>query len=864
MANKNKIELSIGIKNETKEGLKQIRQELDSLTSPKTGGIYPFGFFSDKKGSAIKDAIKGAQRGEIPLSDIRNRIESISGKPLEEMIAIGNATATDIQAYSTILTEYARSIERVMQAADEFVAADPKRKKKINWKKGSSRTRIVTEAFEAGGKFYQVGEIAKLPAKGKNDALREAILSGQYTMTTKDIAGLYSDTKRQQSLYGKANRETSQYNRLLGTANKLTEKHTKTSDKQSDSIGKQAANLYRLNAAYTVFSNTLRIVTRGVTSLVQSYAKADQALTRFELNFGESEGAVSLFNKQVENTIKNLSTLQGFSASGLRTIANDFYEMVRSFGVAQTEASAFTSTFVQDVAKISRATGQSLDTVASAIQRAVATGESEAVLNQLNIDLRKTTLKTWMVEKGLIADKNAEINEGLRSLATQLYLHEAIANNENLSKNRGQEQLVAQEQIKNNLEEIKQTGGALLSTVITPLTEFVQVITKGIGIWSQEVRSMPTVYKTAVGGVGTLLTGTVAVGAAWLASSTLIKKISVLMKELIGDQTLLGMTSAKWVSILKTGIPLLSGSLLLFSGAGSLIASFSKDTNKTNEALKDTTNITDSMASSLDDVQKKSEQAKGSLMGFDKLNVLSMGKSTVNTESMSNIWKDQNEDLESLLKNTDKYNDKMSRTISIITTLIGLGLTLKGIRELVNLQQTKSVALGAISNRQRAKELKLSTTLIQSRIKEAGALKVNTQEQRKNNTQRGIGVALKSIMNPWVLGALALGAVAVAGVMGSMNKSANGNFFPRASTTVIGEKYPEVAIPLGQSPQYAEMKQSIAKSVVEMLGGQAGEIKIVNQTVLDGRVIDERIRKVSRQDYKNQTGSNYKNVAMRK
>jgi hypothetical protein len=63
---------------------------------------------------------------------------------------------------------------------------------------------------------------------------------------------------------------------------------------------------------------------------------------------------------------------------------------------------------------------------------------------------------------------------------------------------------------------------------------------------------------------------------------------------------------------------------------------------------------------------------------------------------------------------------------------------------------------------------------------------------------------------------------------------------------------------------YVIADEKCGKSVVEMLGGQAGEIKIVNQTVLDGRVIDERIRKVSRQDYKNQTGSNYKNVAMRK
>lgn len=676
---------------------------------------------------------------------------------------------------------------------------------------------------------------------------------------------LQTEVRNVSKVGNSAARQLKNYERSLTKTAEATEDAVDEAEDLDDEFQKQAANLYRLNASYTVLANVLRTIVRGVNSLVQSYAQADQAMIRFNLNFGESEGVVGKFNNQVESAIKNLSLVQGFSASGLRTVANDFYEMVRSFGVAQTEASAFTSTFVQDVAKVSRATGQSLDTVASAIQRAVATGESEAVLNQLNIDLRKTTLKTWMVEKGLIADKNAEINEGLRSLATQLYLHEAIANNENLSKNRGQAQLVAQEQIKNNLEEIKQTGGSILSTVVTPATEHIQWITKGINIATQGIRESSPFLKGVLGVISGITIGTAVVVTAILAGRVALKKVSILMKEVLADQTLLWMTSSKWSWTLKNVVPYIGSAVAILSGVAMIWGGIGKDTKKANDAFGDTTNITDSIASSLDEVQKKSEDAKGSLMGFDKLNILSIGKSSVNTEAMGSIWADQNADLENLIENTDKYNEKMQNTMGIILAVGGALGILKKVVEQYNASKAKSVVLDKVGNKQKTEEIVKTPAVVAAQNADTTATELDTKAQEKNNRAKAIGAFLKAHWFGIAGILLGVGGLVAAGVVGaSATKSANGNFFPRASTTVIGEKYPEVAIPLGQSPQYAEMKQSIAKSVVEMLGGQAGEIKIVNQTVLDGRVIDERIRKVSRQDYKNQTGSNYKNVAMRK
>ena len=673
---------------------------------------------------------------------------------------------------------------------------------------------------------------------------------------------LQTEVRNVSKVGNSAARQLKNYEHSLTKTAEATEDAVDEAEDLDDEFQKQAANLYRLNASYTVLRNALQIIVKGVNSLVQAYAQADQAMTRFNLNFGESEGAAGRFNNQVEGVIESLSLLQGFSASGLRTVANDFYEMVRSFGVAQTEASAFTSTFVQDVAKISRATGQSLDTVAAAIQRAVATGESEAVLNQLNIDLRKTTLKSWMVEKGLITDKNAEINEGLRSLATQLYLHEAIAENENLSKNRGQAQLVAQEQIKNNLEEIKQTGGSILSTVVTPATQGVQYLTKGISMATQGIRQSPQFLKTILGLVSGITIGAVSLVTVILAGRVALKKVSILMKEVLSDQTLLWMTSSKWTWTLKNIVPYIGSAAAILSGVAMLWGGLRKETEKTNEAFGDTTNITDSIASSLDEVQKKSEDAKGSLMGFDKLNILSMGKSSVNTEAMSDIWAEQNLEIEELIENTTDYNKSTQILIGTLTALGGVISVVKKAVEQYNVHKAKSIALDEVSGKQKTEEIAKTPAEIAAKKASTGATNSDTAAQQANNAARAKGVILKNLLIYGIAGLAIAGVGFAAGAIAT--KSANGNFFPRASTTVIGEKYPEVAIPLGQSPQYAEMKQSIAKSVVEMLGGQAGEIKIVNQTVLDGRVIDERIRRVSRQDYKNQTGSNYKNVAMRK
>jgi hypothetical protein len=214
----------------------------------------------------------------------------------------------------------------------------------------------------------------------------------------------------------------------------------------------------------------------------------------------------------------------------------------------------------------------------------------------------------------------------------------------------------------------------------------------------------------------------------------------------------------------------------------------------------------------------------------------------------------------------DKYNNSMKKTIAlsgIVSSALSFGITLYRLQQASIMKNNAALAAEANLKKWKAAQAAENITLTEAEIAQKRRELI---AEESLNASRSKAVILKSALTG-IIGAVAMASAAAIGlgvVKSAATKSANGNFFPRASTTVIGEKYPEVAIPLGQSPQYAEMKQSIAKSVVEMLGGQAGEIKIVNQTVLDGRVIDERIRKVSRQDYKNQTGSNYKNVAMRK
>jgi hypothetical protein len=239
---------------------------------------------------------------------------------------------------------------------------------------------------------------------------------------------------------------------------------------------------------------------------------------------------------------------------------------------------------------------------------------------------------------------------------------------------------------------------------------------------------------------------------------------------------------------------------------------------------------------------------------------------------MASVWNEQQSSISALNEEIAKYNENL-KTSSVWTGILSASLSGYAlVAQLYTRIAAKRAATDVVAQRATIQNKIATEQAALATLKQQGAdaASIAATEAKIASLEKENLVLDANIRKQYIKRSLAWGVVglvssfAIAGIASAATKSANGNFFPRASTTVIGEKYPEVAIPLGQSPQYAEMKQSIAKSVVEMLGSQAGEIKIVNQTVLDGRVIDERIRKVSRQDYKNQTGSNYKNVAMRK
>ena len=128
-------------------------------------------------------------------------------------------------------------------------------------------------------------------------------------------------------------------------------------------------------------------------------------------------------------------------------------------------------------------------------------------------------------------------------------------------------------------------------------------------------------------------------------------------------------------------------------------------------------------------------------------------------------------------------------------------------------------------NKEKAKEtgLTVANTLAQGKetiAKGANtvATKLNTKAQQANNTAKIIGKAL--IGGLAVVGTIAAIGTAVGALQWQqkdLTASANGNYFPSASATIIGEKYPEVAIPLGNSPQYADMQETIANRTAERL-----------------------------------------------
>ena len=232
-------------------------------------------------------------------------------------------------------------------------------------------------------------------------------------------------------------------------------------------------------------------------------------------------------------------------------------------------------------------------------------------------------------------------------------------------------------------------------------------------------------------------------------------------------------------------------------------------------------------------------------MGFDEINLLSKdSESTFNIEDFQKQYDDLMKQFDTSA--VDDFADSISnltKTYSALAIVMGaVSLAFNatyGIMKLINYTQEKSTALTAANIAAKKGEE------VQSKKNIFTIWKENMAQKGLNKTKM-ITIALGSAI---AAGAIAAGVLAIAGAFSSqqdsITKSAEGNYFPSASATIIGEKYPEVAIPLGNSPQYADMQETIANRTAEKLSEMNGFNGTVNVYIGNEQIRDFAVQAVN-------------------
>lgn len=720
-------------------------------------------------------------------------------KDLQKDIAAGNVPATELQSKFDTLKDKLSPVNMALKTMQERLAE-------------IKNAMLQVEAQDP-----------------ENEALTS--LNEQYQLTS---SGLQVASKE----YAKYTTQLNDTQKEIKAVAAEENKAEKERNKLSEATKEEAANLYRLNAAMTVAKQTMQALYGILTQTSDAYARSSIAAKSYEATLGSISGSASELVDSLEQTISSLENF-GYNRATIQKLAVDFYSVSTAIGVAQGTAVNMTDDFLVMATRISTATGETIENVSQMLKTALATGESESLLKLTGIDLREETIKKFAVQKGLIEDQNAELSQSDKYLIRQYALMEGITKNQNLLTNSGSQYLILQNKLTSQFTELKQNIGQLIEGPVTIGLKVVNGLFTSLNNVLDNINKNPAL-KTTVSVVMAIGVGMLAIYAGVILIRAGVKKLNALMGDLFDKTSKTGMAMFTMAKITGAILGLTASIAMIWSGISGLMSKESEEISKG----------TDDATESVEETTESVKKLKNELSGFDEINLINQDSAT---GAGLTDFESKYAELENLF-NTEKVNDftealnASNDTMNKLNILIGIGtVAMQGylyIMKLVNAQKAKSAVL---SNQQAASEAKETA----SKTANTTATTANTAAQTANNTAKMIGKTLL----------VGVGAVALTGIImaaagafksqqDTMTKSANGNFFPSASATIIGEKYPEVAIPLGNSPQYAEMQETIANATAEKLssisGGFNGTVNVYigNEQIRDFAVeaVDDSLR----------------------
>lgn len=667
-------------------------------------------------------------------------------------------------------------------------------------------------------------------ADPENDKLGE--LTEQYGLQASAISALSKQYTKQQT-------QLKQVKKNLQDYTKEQKKSTEAAKDNGEQIKKQAANLYRLNAAMTIAKQTMKAIYGILTSTSDAYARNELSMKAYELTFGNLEDSAQGITNELNAMVDALEKF-GYNRSDVQQMAVDFYALATAVGVSKNAAVNMTSDYLKMANRISVATGETLANVTQMISGAISTGRATGVLTGLALDLREESVKKLAVERGLIKAENEDLSQSEMYMLRQYALTDAILKNQNLLKNSGNEYLIQQTQINAQIQSLKENIGDLVQGPVTAVMGLLKGALEGVNAIITAINKTP-VFKNVISIVGMIAVGLLSVFAAVTIIKSGLQKVSTILEDLYPKTTKWGMAMqgvASW-SIRIIGI---LGSLALL--IGSIIS-------LQDNGVKNTTKQLEEQEEQTDDTTKSVKKLKNELMGFDEINLLS--KDSESSLSLED-WKAKYDDLMKEF-DTSAFDDLTNSIDQVTNSFKGWGFAIGAVSLAVQVLIPALKALGVIKTKNVATttaQVAATNAETAATTKDSAAKTANTIQTKLNTTAQN-GLNISKAMGLTLIGAAALVGAAIgtgitfAAMQNSAisTKSANGNYFPSASATIIGEKYPEVAIPLGNSPQYADMQETIANRTAEKLSEMNGFNGTVNVYIGNEQLRDFAVEAVN-------------------
>lgn len=593
---------------------------------------------------------------------------------------------------------------------------------------------------------------------------------------------------------------------------KLRKEQIRIAEEERNKSIEATTNLYRLNAAMTASKQIMSSLYGILVDTSTAYAQNKISTNAYKIILDSVSSSANEFKNNLNSIVDTLADF-GYNKSNIQQMAVDFYTLANATGMAQSKALTLTSDYLKMANRISLATGQTLEETTALLKQALATGEAQTLMQRTGIDLRNESVKKLAVEKGLISSVNDELSQEEMFYLRQYALTNGIVNNQNLMNNQGSQYLIKVSQVSAQITSLKENIGALLEGPVTTGLSLLNSVLKGVNDTINALNTANPILKTLTSGALALGIALTVIYTGTILIKVGMQKISTLLDQLGLKTSVWGTKTFTVIKMLGMGLSLLTSIAMMYSGISGLL---SKSSEKVTDSVSDSTDA-------IEEENKSAQKLKNTLMSFDEINLLNTDTTTggLNEELFKKLYGEESE-----LFNTDsieKMNEGLAETerrMNIINAVIGTATTLWGLYtiaiKLANIAKAKQLAMQYQMPPALAKEAVARAVNEKATVKETIAIKASNIAK----------IAGKAISNPlFIATALATVGATIAAFSSqqdSATKSANGNYFPTASTTLIGEKYPEVAIPLGQSPQFAKMQDTIANATAEKLSQMNG------------------------------------------